>query len=118
MWDDLPDDVKLELLDPRFASRTHGKRGTYAKANDGKKGCRGPLCRKSERDDAEAKYIRRQANRGKKVIPGTKNEEARARDELLVRIQAWHEGERFLAKLNKLVQADLAPAPENQEAVS
>jgi hypothetical protein len=106
MWDELPDDVRTELEDSRFASRTHGTRGTYAKASDGGKGCRGPLCKKAERDDAEKKYAQRQANRGKKVVPGSKNEDARARDELLTKIQNWHSGQRYLTRLNKLVQSD------------
>lgn len=109
MWDELPEDVAEELADPRFTSRTHGTRGTYARASDGGKGCRGPLCKKAERDDAQAKYARRRENEGKKAEPGKKDDQARARDELLTRIQLWHSGQRYLAKLNRLVQSDDDP---------
>lgn len=110
MWDELPEDVLLEISDIRFASRTHGKRGTYARppagAAAGEKGCRGPLCRKAERDEAELKYARRRARLGKVARIGLKDDDVRARDELLDRIQQWHECERYLAKLNRLVQSD------------
>jgi hypothetical protein len=110
MWAELPDDVLAELEDPNFENRTHGIRGTYARGNTpGTKGCRGPLCRKAERDDAELKYAARQAKLGKTTKKGVKNEEARARDELLARIILWHSGQRYLAKLNRLVQPDLEP---------
>lgn len=52
-WSELPDDVVEELLDPRFLNRTHHKKATYAK------GCRGPLCRKEERDMKERARIHR-----------------------------------------------------------
>lgn len=106
MWADLPDDVLAELNDERFENRTHGVRGTYARAADGGKGCRGPLCRKAERDSGEAKYARRRAKDGKSARSGLKDEEARARDELLDRITLWHRGQRELSRLNKLVQPD------------
>lgn len=44
MLDNLPDDVRQELLDPDYWGRKHYSRSTYAD------GCRGPFCRKSERD--------------------------------------------------------------------
>lgn len=44
MWDELPEDIKVELSDEKFADRKHHSRATYAD------GCRGPLCRKAERD--------------------------------------------------------------------
>lgn len=115
MWDELPDDVRTELLDPRFTSRTHGNRGTYARASDGGKGCRGPLCKKAERDDAEAKYKRRRQAQGKPYAVGEKNPEARARDELLTRIQLWHAGQIYLSKLNRLVQPDDDPEESELE---
>lgn len=106
MWDELPDDVREELADPRFSDRTHGIRGTYAKAADGGKGCRGPLCRKAERDEGAEKYARQRARQGKTARPGLKDEEVRARDEELSRIILWHRGQRELARLNRLVQTD------------
>lgn len=112
MWDSLPDDVRAELEDPRFSGRTHGIRGTYAKCyKDGGKGCRGPLCRKAERDAGHERYAARQARRGA-VRPariGLRDEDVRARDEELSRIQLWHEGQIELARLNRLVQPDLTP---------
>lgn len=96
MWDSLPTDVYIELTDSRFANRTHGTRGTYAKGpTPGSKGCRGPLCRKAERDEGHSKYSRRQARLGKVARPGLKDDEARARDQLLADITAWHKQLRF-----------------------
>lgn len=115
MWDNLPDDVLTELKDPRFASRTHGTRGTYARATDGGKGCRGPLCKKAERDDGEAKYKRRREVQGKPHTVGEKNLKVRARDAELTKIQLWHAGQIYLAKLNKLVQPDLDPEESELE---
>jgi hypothetical protein len=107
MWAELPSDVLEELSDPEFENRTHGVRGTYARGRlPGSKGCRGPLCRKAERDEADRKYKARQAKVGKVAKSGLKNETARARDELLTKIILWHAGERELARLNRLVQPD------------
>lgn len=106
MWAELPEDVIAELNDPRFENRTHGIRGTYAKAADGGKGCRGPLCRKAERDEGADKYARRRARDGKTARSGLKDEEARARDELLDQIILWHRTQREYARLNKLVHPD------------
>lgn len=116
MWAELPDDVREELEDPRFTSRTHGTRGTYARASDGGKGCRGPLCKKAERDDAQKKYAARRAARGMKAEEGKKDEKARARDEELSKIQLWHCAQREMARLNRLVQVDVEPE-DDLEAV-
>lgn len=117
MWAELPDDVIAELNDPRFENRTHGVRGTYAKAADGGKGCRGPLCRKAERDEGADKYARRRAKTGKTARTGLKDEEARARDELLDRIILWHKNQRALSRLNKLVQPDDDSEDELEAAI-
>jgi hypothetical protein len=111
MWDKLPEDVREELTDPRFTGRTHGKRGTYARASDGGKGCRGPLCRKAERDEGHTRYARRQEKKGaeRPARVGLRDDQVRARDEELNTIQLWHEGQRELARLNRLVQPDLTP---------
>lgn len=109
MWASLPDDVREELLDPRFENRTHGTRGTYAKAADKGKGCRGPLCRKAERDQGANKYARRQARQGKVARTGLKDDKVRERDDLLALIADWHYRQRHLAKLNRLVMADDEP---------
>lgn len=44
MWADLPADIFAELKDAVYGTRQHYSRATYAL------GCRGPLCRKAERD--------------------------------------------------------------------
>lgn len=45
-------EVLFELTDERYATRTHGSRKTYDDE------CRGPLCRKSERDRSRKRYQR------------------------------------------------------------
>lgn len=101
---ELPDDVRDELSDPEFINRTHGRRSTYAV------GCRGPLCRKAERDEAERKYQRKRARLGAEPArTGLKDLKSRARDEELASIQAWHELMREYAKINYLVQRDEEP---------
>ena len=82
MWADLPADVLEELQDERFKSRTHHKKATYAV------GCRGPLCKKEERDlaraETEANAIA--AGRTYNPVPTT----AQERDDELNRIKLWH----------------------------
>lgn len=82
MWNDLPLDVRAELEDPAFIGRTHHKKATYAK------GCRGLLCRKSERD--EARDITREAaeKMGREYVP--RPTPAQERDDLLDVIKLWH----------------------------
>lgn len=43
-------EILFELTDERFFNRTHGSRKTYDDH------CRGPLCRKSERDRSRRRY--------------------------------------------------------------
>lgn len=87
MWSELEEvenaDILFELHDPEYQGRSHATRSTYAK------GCRGPLCRKSERDRGRERHASRQAEKGKKVtrLPAT---EAQARDEFLNQVIAWH----------------------------
>lgn len=87
MWDEIEKnenaDVLFELLDKAYDGRTHATRATYAK------GCRGPLCRKAERDRGRERHAARQAEKGKDVtrLPAT---EAQARDEFLNQVIAWH----------------------------
>ena len=81
-------DIFFELNDSKFLSRTHGTRSTYAD------GCRGPLCRWSERERGRARHAKRQAAKGKGVLnmpPGP----ARDRDDLIRRVIAWHRGVRM-----------------------
>jgi hypothetical protein len=82
MQDRLPADVKRELDDPEYASRTHYKKATYAK------GCRGPLCRKLERDEARAATEAAAKAAGREYIP--RPTPAQERDALLDEIVAWH----------------------------
>jgi hypothetical protein len=87
MWAELEEaenaDILTELNDEKYKGRTHATRSTYAK------GCRGPLCRKSERDRGRERHASRQAEKGKEVtrLPAT---EAQGRDEYLDRVIAWH----------------------------
>jgi hypothetical protein len=87
MWDEIEKienaDILFELIDKVFDGRTHATRATYAK------GCRGPLCRKAERDRGRERHAARQAKKGMEVtrLPAT---EAQARDELLDQIIVWH----------------------------
>jgi len=87
MWDEieLPEnaDILLELCDKDYDGRTHATRATYAK------GCRGPLCRKAERDRGRERHAARQAEKGLEVtrLATTKAQE---RDVFLDQIIAWH----------------------------
>lgn len=93
MWDNLPQDVKDELLDedPRFKGRQHYSRSTYAL------GCHGPLCRKAERDRTRRRTEARAKGRGKAYVPNLKLRETRKveeRDDELNRIIEWHLADR------------------------
>lgn len=95
MWDKLPDDVRAELTDPEFAHRQHHSRSTS------RDGCRGPLCKKAEREYKAKRDAARAAKEGRVVTPlppekrrpGDTN-----RDELLNQIFAWHMLERSRPK--------------------
>lgn len=80
-WNRIPVDVQTELSDPRFHGKTHGKKPTS------QAGCHGPLCQKAERDAAKARYRRRKGGEVKQI----KVRKESADDELLAKIQAWHE---------------------------
>jgi hypothetical protein len=84
MWDEMPEDVRLELLDPKYLTRTHHKKATYAK------GCRGPLCRKEEREEGERKRQALALSAGKEYKPKKRTAGDIHRDELLNKIYAWH----------------------------
>lgn len=47
------EEVKLELNDPDFSTRQHGHTPTYTA------GCRGPLCRRYERNRQRKVYLER-----------------------------------------------------------
>lgn len=80
-WAKLPLDVQIELSDPHFYGKTHGKKPTS------QAGCHGPLCQKAERDAAKKRYARRKGGEVKQI----KVREPSARDPLLAQIQEWHE---------------------------
>lgn len=84
MWAELPDDVFRELLDPAYQTRTHGKKATSAK------GCKGPLCRKAERDEKFAQRHARAQAEGVEIKVYKKSPEKIRLDEELNRILAWH----------------------------
>ena len=83
---ELAPDVAAELADPHFLTRTHGKKATY------QAGCRGPLCRKAERERKRASYRR---NKGKVLEYPPRHE--RARDWYLEKVQREHEAIRAQA---------------------
>lgn len=95
MWADIitvlenPDnsDILDELCEEKFISRTHGVRSTYAQ------GCRGPLCRKSERDRGRERHAKRMKARGRNVRPLPMTDE-QERDELLDYVMSWHKDAR------------------------
>lgn len=81
--EDLPEDVLEELTDPKFASRQHYSRATYAL------GCRGPLCKKGERDRGRFRNQQDAKKNGRTYRPGIKNR-VYDREELLSKIIIWH----------------------------
>lgn len=84
LFSNLPWDVQLELSDPFYTDRTHGKKPTY------QSGCRGPLCRKNERDTKRREYRARMKKLGK-IVQDRAAGAAQARDAELEAIQLWHE---------------------------
>lgn len=57
LLNELAAEVAAELSDERFAGKRHYDRNRYAE------GCHGPLCKKAERDRANAKYAANNPNR-------------------------------------------------------
>ena len=80
---DYPEDVLEELNDPRFATRMHYSRSTYAM------GCHGPLCRRAERDRERKRTEARALAAGREYIPNMTAREVE-RDALLNRIIGVH----------------------------
>lgn len=72
-------DVVDELNDPRFGNRTHGRRGS---------GCKGPLCKKAERDHQRRISELRAKAAGRTYTP--RSSRIYDRDALLELIFEWH----------------------------
>lgn len=85
------EDVKEELEDPRFASRTHGSRATYALK------CHGPLCGKSERDRARRRNRSLAEKEGREYRASSSRKFDR--DDLLTAITIWHKREVALRRV-------------------
>lgn len=83
--DKLPKEVRDELEDERFTTRSHYSRATYAL------GCHGPLCRKAERDRGRKRNERRAEDDGREYAP---NPGQRIEDEL-DEIIRWHRPDLF-----------------------
>lgn len=82
---DIEGEIHQELDDARFATKTHGRRSTYMA------GCRGPLCRKSERDAKNDAY--RRSKKGSPILEYTPRPE-RMFDTIIEEAQQLHNAER------------------------
>jgi hypothetical protein len=80
--EELPADVRAELEDPEYITRSHYSRATYAE------GCRGPLCRKAERDRGRRRNEHRATEAGREYE--AKSDQRMEDDPLLDRIIDWH----------------------------
>jgi hypothetical protein len=85
-------DVRKELSDPKYASRSHGSRATYALK------CGGPLCKKAERDRARRRNETKARLEGRKYIPS--DSRMYDRDDLLEDIIVWHKRNLAMRKLS------------------
>lgn len=83
MWTELPDDVKAELQDPKFLTRKHYSRATYAL------GCHGPLCGAKERDRGRIRNEERAKSQGREYRPVIKARDLE-RDALMNKIVDWY----------------------------
>lgn len=76
-------DILNELTDTRFTGRFHYNKSVYSD------GCRGPLCRKKERDIARAARAALAEAEGRVYQPG-RTPRLDKRDELLECVKEWH----------------------------
>jgi hypothetical protein len=83
-------DVVTELSDPKFASRRHNSRATYAL------GCHGPLCGKAERDRGRSRNAKKATEAGRSYREGYRKYD---RDALLDYIAEWHKYDLAIRKL-------------------
>jgi hypothetical protein len=84
VWHELPMDVMRELIDPKYEGVCHGKRTTS------NAGCRGPLCRKAERDNKREQRQAYDRAHGIERKEYKRSPERIKLDEELNRIMAWH----------------------------
>lgn len=84
MLADIPKDIQDELADPKYSTRKHYSRATYAL------GCHGPLCRKAEKDRGRQRNENRTKALGKEYVPG-KN---RRDDSKMEEIVSWYLSQR------------------------
>ena len=95
MLTDIPDDLRIELEKPENADiflelndreyihRQHYSRATYAD------GCRGPMCKKAERDRGRRRQEQRAERAGRTYIPVPQHRKM-DREELLNAVFEWH----------------------------
>lgn len=95
-WKGLPEEVQKELCDPRFSTRTHYTRKTYAD------GCRGPLCRLIESHRWRRRAGQRAREQGTTYTPALQLEEI-DREIALMKVVEWHQEE--IAHYKKLVKS-------------
>lgn len=86
-------DVVDELNDPRYGNRQHGSRATAALR------CRGPLCRKAERDRSRKRNEARALRSGRDFAEGTREYD---RDDLLDAIIRWHKSVLALRRVESI----------------
>jgi hypothetical protein len=84
MSDNIAQEVMDEILDPEFDEMTHGNKHSYSA------GCRGPLCRKAERDACARRYRARADREVKDYAPRRKAYP----EEWLQEMIDWHRAER------------------------
>lgn len=77
-------DVLRELTDPRFIGRKHFTRRVYHE------GCRGPLCRKYQREAQRAARERQAIAKGKNFTPERNLPRMDDRDDFLNAVVEWH----------------------------
>lgn len=85
-------EVQAELEDTDYKSRRHGVKATYSA------GCRGPLCRKGNRDAVREKYRAAQEEAGVEVSP-MKPRDERIEDPYLVKWQKDYDTVREMERM-------------------
>jgi hypothetical protein len=88
-WPEM-EDIRAELDDPRFLTRSHGSRSTYALK------CHGTLCKYAERVRGRKRTEQKAVNEGRRVqLRGRMYD----RDALIEAIIVWHKKEMALRRL-------------------